>query len=120
LDVRYLYRKDGIIDGASCAIIDYTGMMAGGVFEDEGLVEEGDARPERRADEGMEESRVSGTIAYDKKLGVPRATEMELRMTMKMPSPLGAESEVRIPMLQKTKSALRSYRQLGRAPEEVK
>jgi hypothetical protein len=116
LDVRYLYRKDGIIDGEGCAIIDFTGMMAGEVFEDVGGAEEGDARPERRAEAGLEDSRISGTIAYDKKLGMPRATEMEVTITMKMPSPLGAESEVKIPMTQKSRSTLRSYRMLGRAP----
>jgi hypothetical protein len=119
LDVRYLYRKDGIIDGEGCAIIDFSGMMSGEFFGDEGGVEAGDARPERRADGGLEDSRISGTLAYDKKLGVPRATEMEVKMTMKMPSPLGAESEVKIPMVQKTRSTLRSYRMLGRAPAAV-
>ncbi|MEM8952934.1 MAG: hypothetical protein AAGD22_02170 [Verrucomicrobiota bacterium] len=119
LDVRFLYRKDGTVEGETCAIIDFNGMISGERLTDEAEAVEGDARAERRADETLADSRVSGTVAYDRSIGVPRATNMEMRMVMMMHSPLGTESEVKIPMLQKSLSVLRSYRVLGRSPAQV-
>ncbi|MEM7147321.1 MAG: hypothetical protein AAF591_19555 [Verrucomicrobiota bacterium] len=116
LDLRFLYRKDGSVEGVNCAIIDFNGMIAGEVMTDEAEATRDDARAEGRADEVLSDSRVTGTVAYDKELGVPRATDMEMRMVMMMHSPLGAESEVKIPILQKSMSVLRSFRALGRAP----
>ncbi len=103
--MKYFYRKDGSMDGQPCAFIDVNGTMAG----DTTLGTRDDTTGKKSFDAGFKDTKISGTVVFDKEYGVARSTQVDMEMVFALPNPLVAETAMQVPMKQKTLTTLISY-----------
>ncbi|MFV1995629.1 MAG: hypothetical protein ACC661_09345 [Verrucomicrobiales bacterium] len=108
--VQYIYRKDVSVKGSAHALIEFEGTIAGRDGAQGEESEEGLEARERRADEGVQEGTLRGKIALDKTILMVSDSELTMNLKLMMPSSLGVDEEIELPIVQVVRISLLSYR----------